>query len=517
MSSRVPSTPPPMEESSSTNPFFTTPQVRTDTTEQSDLDINFQSSHHRGHSFNNHKNRKNDKSSIMLFTPQTPQITRNDDEYSSNLLPLSPQTSTKKSHGIIDVFTRQNNINQQQMLGINHLRTPERTPRHFGRKPNSLDSVYPEDSKKLQHPLFQTAPSTIGSGRSPRTHFRTSSTESDHQRKNILQFRSSIKIQIEEEEEEEEDDDMMDYEAKKEIIRKKEGNMIRKVNFMDLNGYSEDKEKELMNYTSSECESDEENTKKLNLLKRKLSIQYSNFSGDESGNMIEPTTPPRQIMDDEFIYEKLGVERPKFGDFEDIEGVQKDLQNSIKNKRQSNPFLENDSPAAENVKRKKLFDPRFENEIEMIYHVTGEKFFVPLSEEGKKFKPKKLIFDEFKNSENEVTNIDLLQTPPMSRHHKMSIRGLLNESRESGEEREYADSMHIDEGVRYEKIKNPFRGNFARVTSERSSSSSSSSYKDKGSLKKIEYINQTTGERIVEDMDEEQIQIKPRKLNFSGC
>ena len=525
MSNRHPSTPPPME--SEANPFFTTPQIKSNSKSASTFEPTPKSSHARKNSPTSNGNYKNKSKSSnpILFTPQTPYLNNNDDEYPSNLLPLSPQTTTKKNHPVIDIFSKQhhqsNALNNQRNLTINPLRTPETTPRHFSRKRDITDFMGKEETTKLGHPLFQTAQLTVGSGRRLSDNMRrnhhaaTQSEQSESSKRGLLEFRSSVKLLVEKDEdgddnEEIKEEEMGDFELQERRSVHNRNNLLNPE-------YEDDREKMLMNYTSSECESDGDNKEQTDLLRRRLNIAGAGMSDEDLTNIKVPITPPMQIMDESFVLEKFGNERCKFAELEDPEDIQKDLKNRV---RYSSPFLVSTGKVEKAQKKKSTSNPRFENEIEMVYHATGEKFYVGLSDEGKKIKPKKLNFEEFKglgigNSE------ELLRTPPMSSSHKMSIKGLLNHdedkySSSDDEERQVVE----EEGVRHEKIANPFRGNFASGKDNhrrRYSVAEQSGVAVNKEMHNIEYVNQTTGRHVVEEMDDEQLRIKPKRLDFSGC
>jgi hypothetical protein len=508
MSNRQPSTPPPLADESS-NPFFTTPQFRSNS-RNGELSSN-NCNHKRGNSFNNnhinshtlkHHKKFEKSTSNVLFTPQTPCINNNDDELPSNLLPLSPQTTTKKNNAIIDVFGKQN----QPTKIFNPLRTPETTPRHFYRKRDTIELINLEGSStamfsKINQPLFPTAQSNIGSGRTLPQLNRKDSSNSQSSRKGLLEFRSSIKINVEEEEE--------DNEKNEEDINKEKKDSTD-VNKVRNSPYFTAKEKELMNYSSSEYDSDEEKNKATNLLQSKINISGS-FTKSNS-----PSTPPNQIITDELIMEKFGIEKCQFDFLEDLNETKLDLQNKYQTNKINNPFIKrSDSFKISKIQKKKAtFNPRFENEIEMVYHATGEKFFVQLSDEAKKVKPKKLNFDEFKDldldSDIDIESNDLLKTPTLNEHNKMSIRGLLNYDGHNRESNEKIGTI-LAEGIRKEKIHNPFKTQNNLLDPNLK----------KGILKQdiheIEFINQTTGEKIIEKMDDEQLRIRPRKLNFDDC
>lgn len=510
---------------SESNPFFTTPQVKSTSKNTSTFEPTPKSSHTRKNSLTNYGSYKNKSKSSnpILFTPQTPYLNNNDDDYPSSLLPLSPQTTTKKNHPVVDIFSKQhhqsNFLNNQRNLTINPLRTPEATPRHLSRK-RDVTAFMDKDTSKLGHPLFQTAPLTLGSGRrlseSMRRNDRAAIEPEQVQsnKKGLLEFGSSIKVQIEQDEEEEDDEKVREEEMEDDLQEKRSVQIRDKL----LNTeYEDDREKMLMNYTSSESESDEDNKEKTDLLRRRLNIAGAGMSEESLSNAKGPITPPMQIMDESFILEKFGNEKCKFEDIEDPEDVQKDLKNRVK---YSSPFLVSAGKIEKAQKKKSIFNPRFENEIEMVYHATGEKFYVGLSEEGKKIKPKKLNFEEFRRL-GIGSSEDLLRTPPMSSSHKMSIKGLLNHDEDESIPSEDEDNRAAEEeGVRHEKIENPFRTKFAtekdnhrtRYTVDQRSDGTGNK-----EMHNIEYVNQTTGRHIVEEMDDEQLRIKPKRLDFSGC
>lgn len=116
----------------------------------------------------------------------------------------------------------------------------------------------------------------------------------------------------------------------------------------------------------------------------------------------------------------------------------------------------------------------------------------------------------------------------------MSIQGLLNDDNELTRLANLEDDRKdIKYGVKREHVPNPFitkNGSGRFFDNERAFSSkeknkggvrrkSLNSFQEKGginetAMKSIEYINMTTGDRRVENMDEEQQGIKPRRLRF---
>lgn len=535
MSNRHPSTPPPIESESTI--FFTTPSVRAGSKNGLASEPTPQSNSARRNSLTssaNYKNKSKNSSSI-LFTPQTPYVNNNDDEIPSHLLPLSPQTTTKKSHPVVDIFGKQNQHQQhhhqthqhhansfshQRNFGINPLRTPETTPRHVGRRKDLGDIIDNEETSKLGHPIFQSAPSTVGIGRrlsdNMRKTFRLQPElqQDGSDRKGLLEFKSSMRIQVEQDEDDAEEDENEEMGYADIQGRSSIRNQIRTLN----STYEDDREKMLMNYTSSECDSDEENREQTRMLRRRLNIAEAGMSDEDLTTVKGPVTPPMQIMNEKYVLEKFGTERCKFSDSDDLEDIQKDLKNRMK---YASPFLvsEGKIEKTQSQKKKSVFNPRLENEIEMVYHATGEKFYVGLSEEGKQIKPKRLNFDEFKGLDI-MAGEELLQTPPMSSSHKMSIRGLLNYEDEPVRSDEEGGSVEEEEGIRHEKIENPFLRKFSAGQESRPRDVGAKPHGDtgsKGELHQIEYVNHTTGRHIIEDMDEEQFRIKPKRLDFSGC
>lgn len=510
---RQPSTPPPLEDEPS-NPFFATPQVNT-TSKSLQSSDSCTTNQCIGEGGSNNatslgvKSRKKEKHNAVLFTPQTPYLPNND-EYPTNLLPMSPQTTTKKSYQFTDIISR-----QQQHKHFDPLRTPETTPRHFHRKRDISDSICLEGHSRLNYPLFPSTQPTVGTGRRVKEHLRTPSNNSDYARDGVLEFGSAFKISVEEEEEDEDNEEQKrEAISPNEHVSAKYNKLVRKVDFSGSECNYEDKERALMNYTSSECDSDEESTRtiKMNILKRKLAIPSEDtYENKTLGNL--PVTPPNQLIDDNYI-DNIGIEKNRFFQSNDLAETVRDLNKRFKIDRSSNPFIQG-KDEFQTVTHDKGFrpNPRYENEIEMVYHATGEKFFVPLSEEGKKFKPKRLNFGEFQGlgmlgTGSKDTADDLPATPVQ--RNKMSIERLLNREARDADASSWDDS--IAHGVRHEKISNPFVGDFPTRKQE---SKHGSGVGKEGV--KIDYINQSTGQHIVENMDEEQLMIKPRKLNFDGC
>lgn len=272
--------------------------------------------------------------------------------------------------------------------------------------------------------------------------------------------------------------------------------------------------------TSSSEETDEESKMKINDLSNQISKSMPNLE--------IPSTPPNQIMDETYLEEKFGIERCEFTELENLKETFEDLN---RNKRViHNPFV---SGYKINKDKKKPDYTRLENEIELVYHATGQKFFVKMPEDSKKIKPRRLNFDD---TEMDMYSPQNLKTPgpSSSRKNIMSIQGLLNDDNELTRLANLEDDRKdIKYGVKREHVPNPFitkNGSGRFFENERAFSSkeknkggvrrkSSNSFQEKGginetAMKSMEFINMTTGDRRVENMDEEQQGIKPRRLRF---
>ena len=505
MSYRQPSTPPPSKDES-INPFFTTPQLKnhekTSTNEYNNNGRRISSNEFNKNNFNNFNQNKlsidykNYQNNSVLFTPTTPYVNNNGNNDNEDLLPLSPQTNTKKgNHHMID------NINKNKQK-VHLLRTPEATPRHHHRKRDTIESIYFDSNTHNgnYNKLFGVNNvNNVGTGRNFGSCINEHENEhhnNENRKMGILEFRNSIKIQVEEDEEDEEEEE--EEEEDEEQI----------------------KEQRLMNYASSECDSDEELRERQSLeLQSKMNIVNNNKS-------ICPSTPPRQIINDEYIRHQHGVERCEFPELLDFNDTNKDL-NLLKRKKFDNPFIGSRKRSNKGLIEEEY--SKFEKGIELVYHPTGEKFFIESNFNGEDLmKPKKLEFEE-------IGKEDLLHTPTMTNRHKMSIRGLLNNERDNEEEEDVElkglglkgssgssgsgdsdnrkGSIIISEGVKYEKVKNPFQLGIEE-RNKRSEDETRKEVKEIKDIKEIEYVNHRTGEHFKESMDEEQLRIKPKKLRF---
>lgn len=448
--SRQPSTPPPMEDEAY-NPFFQTPHKGSSGSNTGNVTI-----------INSHsiKSKKYEKNHTMLFTPQTPCVQGSEEDFPCSLLPMSPQTTTHKSHATLDVFNTKKN-------SMNPLRTPETTPRY--RKWEVSDSAL-EGSSLL--------PFTPG----PR------------KREGLLECRARYN-----EEHKIEPKKLLDF---------------GKSSLMKCEDYS-NKEDELMNYNSSEYESEEDSQTKL--LQEKLKIQLD-CNEDPTK---DPQTPRHQIGSDDII-RRLGEEKLKFPELNKVDDIV--VHKSIKN-----PFIV-DKVGKKTTNRKIRTDhnSRFDKELELVYHSTGEKFYVQLSEEAQRIKPKKLSFSEFKRVSDKfdptvvstpVEEIDFLQTP--QRGNKMSIKGLLNYDGSTDADTEESED-EVPKGVNHEKIANPFRGEFSSCHEFPIEKFSDYLHvqrhegRDKYIAGEIEYVNHHTGEHKVEKLSRDVSPIRPRKLNFDN-
>lgn len=394
---------------------------------------------------------KSKKDHKLLFTPQTPCLPNRSNEYQ---FPMSPQTS-KKTDNYIDLFPKSRSTDA--------LRTPELTPRNQNRKIDAL-----EGNSRTSAPLFQH-----------------SKVQDESHR--LLDFSKGFKME------------------------------------------SSD---ELLSASSSE-ETDEESKMKINDL--------SNQIAKSIPSLQSPRTPPNQIMDDAYLEQKFGIEKCEFTELENLKETFDDLN---RNRRTTqNPFA---SGYRIDKNKKKPDYSRLESEIELVYHATGQKFYVKMPESSQKIKPKKLNFDDI---ETDMYSPENLKTPgpSQSRQNVMSIKGLLNDDNEL-KRMAYLeeDKEDIKYGVKREPVRNPFitkrvvspppfstfhdkgenvnsiskNNNLSRVEGvrRRCLNSSFQSRSDQGDnasvMNSIEYINMTTGERVVKNMDEDQREIKPKKLTF---
>lgn len=541
MSNRQPSTPPPLKDESA-NPFFTTPQISKTVpslqVEKHNTPTINECQHKRVSSTGSTRssrgakmlhpphphmmgssNSSHHQNSSVLFTPQTPYLNNDNDEYPATLLPMSPQTTTKKPYQF-QFQTQGQNSNHHSMQGsmggsitrgYNPLRTPEATPKTLGRKRNGSDVLY-NNAKQYGNDLCS----------------RTNSVDSNTERRGmLLEFRRSVKIQVSPEKKGIEEVELSDND----VLNRGQQSYLPSVvgksclvgkfkhaedeDFEMADDFDDAREKALMNYTSSDNEESDED-----VVKRRMSMLRSKINNtieleNSKQELIAPSTPPMQIMDDEYIKTKFGIEKCAFPDLLDLDDSKEKLSEA---RTLKNPFVISRSSSPERISKpvhkSKASSARFENEMELVYHATGDKFFVRLSEDSRRIKPKKLDFSSVLEEERREQEL-LLKTP--QNNNRMSIKGLLNsydaeENMDAGADADIEDIGGInDPGVSYEKIHNPFKGKIQE------SIRNVPEFKGMEELKEIEYINQTTGDRVRERMDEDQLRVKPKKLNFDGC
>lgn len=334
------------------------------------------------------------------------------------------------------------------------LGTPETTPRK-----RQTDS-----GKAVHHVLFPITHSTVGTGRRYSNNFNQGLLQGQSQghagwaagrTTGLLDLKSSIKIEIEEDAEEE-----------------------------DETTVNEDLEEELMNYSSSD------EAPKIDI-KRKLELKTPPMG---------PCTPPNQIIDDDFIM-NMNVETCH--DSDDLEDVKNDINMSTPNL--TNPFLHtgHDQASAE-------ANPRFANEIEMIYHSTGEHFWVPQDAMGLDIKPTNL-FGKLRSVEDSPLKLrefdmsNLLRTPKLQQD--MSLMEDIN----STDEDETECVAELEVPVRQRSKSNPFNPSQSQPQPPQLPQRP----RKLGVLRRVEYINQSSGDKREIELSEDEI-IKPKRLNFSG-
>lgn len=389
-------------------------------------------------------------------TPPAPAQQRFDFETPST--PLIPQNGQFPTPQTLKTHSKRVLSTDIPSSGDHHnlLGTPETTPRK-----RQNDSA----AKSLNHVLFPISHSTVGTGR------RYSSNANQaypNRTTGLLDLKSSIKVEIDEEEEEEEEE---------------EG----------------ENEEELMNYSSSDEHSNIEIKRKLNLNSEKQQLQQQ--------QQQQPCTPPNQIIDDKFI---MNMNIETCHDSDDLEDVKNDINKSTPNL--INPFLNDHHSKA--INEESDLNPRFSNEIEMIYHSTGDHFWIPQDNLGLNIKPTNLI--------NKLTNViesplnskgfdmsNLLRTPKLQQDK--SLMDDLNSTDE--DEKDLIPQVIEQEEFETEtinnlksEIPNPFNSNTTKPPR---------TPRKLGVLRRVEYINQSSGDKREIDLNEDEM-IKPKRLNFSG-
>lgn len=316
-----------------------------------------------------------------------------------------------------------------------------------------------DSGKNAHHILFPISQSTVGTGR---RYSNNAAANTNHFISNrttgLLDLKSTIKIEIGEEEEEEEEED--------------------------------DDDEELMNYSSSD-----EQSNALEI-KRKL-----NLNSQVPATITEPCTPPSQIIDDEFI---MNMNIETCHDSDELEDVANDINKSTPNL--INPFS---SDHSSRLRKQQPNDPRFTNEIEMIYHSTGEHFWVPQDNLGLNIKPTNLlskltnvIDSPLKSRDFDMSN--LLRTPKLQQDK--SLIDDLNSTDEDEKDLIQQEVESTPSAIKSENnIPNPFNSHAPQPPR---------TPRKLGVLRRVEYINQSSGDKREIDLNEDEM-IKPKRLNFS--
>lgn len=194
---------------------------------------------------------------------------------------------------------------------------------------------------------------------------------------------------------------------------------------------------------------------------RKVSKRLQ-FDLDDDDNV--PSTPRAQLTSTEYAYNRYIKEKNTMDDDE-----------TEQQSRIPNPFVGSfkERPATIPDEYK-----RFEHEIELVDR-NGKRKVIQLDKTERAIKPKRLFTEE---------SLQEFQTP----------HGRDNPNQQVLPE----EDDNEDELIRKEKILNPFRGKFP----ERETKSTE--------IDELEYINHSTGERVVRKMTDEEASIKPRRLRF---
>ncbi|VEU23297.1 DEKNAAC104426 [Brettanomyces naardenensis] len=183
-----------------------------------------------------------------------------------------------------------------------------------------------------------------------------------------------------------------------------------------------------------------------------------------------PSTPKGQVMDLEYAYREHIEERNDMEDEENDEGI-----------ALTNPFVGSFSEKRSEIPEDYA---RFETELELVNNRTGKRIIQRLDEEQRAIKPKRLTFEEVEEPEEPQTPTNKVVLDPTATPRRGS------------------DEEDSGEPIRKERIVNPFKGRISkrkRVQPKR--------------YEEIEYINHR-GERVNRRMSSEEMEIKPRRLEF---
>ncbi|GMG56251.1 unnamed protein product [Ambrosiozyma monospora] len=252
---------------------------------------------------------------------------------------------------------------------------------------------------------------------------------------------------------------------------------------------------------SSDDESDDESAPvAVQLRKVSKQLDFSVCMEEEEDEFLQvPGTPTGQILDEERVLE-LGVqEKPLF-----TESIGS-MEFNVKKQELENPFLETPSVGSSRNKRDlKISTVDFENEMEFVNFKTGERIIKPLNSFQKSIKPKIL---DFSIQEDDEDDFDVPTTPTNNvQMNPLNIKPFKRR-----------DLIGKHEIIKKVRPSNPFfmtRNTRNRLEHEKSLSPPTSS-----SFKSTLHFVDSKGHKdaLTERMDEEQLDFKPKKLNFDNC
>ncbi|QPG75331.1 hypothetical protein FOA43_002684 [Brettanomyces nanus] len=397
------------------------------------------------------------RSHDQLFTPNTPQSKK------ANVTAVVASTNSSSSMLSPSDSCKQSSLNQTQS---SQLQTPRQTPRRFG-SGSSTNSSSSSSRKRLsgaiefkasenvglKPSLFPPAPSTVGFGRKWPTSLHTNLFNNNQQ--DMLDVKGSIKVDIAEGEE---------VSQPKLIVKRRRPNLRQQ----------QLQQKQSLDDYSSEESGDETLEEGLRKVSKRLEFEA-------------PSTPKAQVMDINYAYENHIKEHNSMSPEEDFE-QEKNIPSVVEN-----PFI-GDFP--KRTSKIPLNYIRFENEMELVNSRTGKKIIKPLDDFQKSIKPRQLFLNEKEDDKKE----DLLRTP----QNKILLPNLSHRSFNDEED-------DTDERIRKERIFNPFRHADKSGRINKRKSVRPKRYDE------IEYINHTSGDRVTRKMNDEELSIKPKKLNFDNC
>lgn len=248
------------------------------------------------------------------------------------------------------------------------------------------------------------------------------------------------------------------------------------------------REEELIDYSSD----DETPAEGLRKVSKRLRFDDTQRAEESKS---EPVTPPGQITTKDYAYKKYIEERSGLSETE-CDDFWKSNDEPLKN-----PFVGHFKRERRPVPKEYA---RFENEMELVNTRTGKHIIRPLDKYQREIKPKRLFLEELSGFEDTPATPQNNVEPTIPKLHPF-FNDVEMEDEEEEEE---------DEPIKNEPIFNPFKGHKNRSIGGRISKKTKNNQRRKV---EIEYINHSTGERVIRKMTSEEMAIKPKKLNFDNC